>query len=353
MIKIQLFVVLLVLSAFPAAWAGPDQEPMTAEQVLRLTSLDQHLEKLKKGKIVTIGLSEVESDTELRVLMSVLVPASLQKTVEVLQQQSKINGVLCVQEIEGGSSDAELRSVFGKVAYTVEEMDEVKRLLDDAVGESFNLSSEEIALVKKRSETLGKDAVTNGAAAKAMSSAMADVLQGRYLAYRQKGLNGLQPYQTGASEQADPSRELALATESMVTMEETMPSYYQCLRFFPDACAADLHQQFFWAKQVEGGRPMFSLKHWLVDVQSDYAVITERQFYLNHSLNSLQVVIGCIRHPEGTLVVLFNQVFTEKVNINIGKGIAVSIGRKQIEKKVRPMFEHLLAVFYKKQVFSR
>jgi hypothetical protein len=70
--------------------------------------------------------------------------------------------------------------------------------------------------------------------------------------------------------------------------------------------------QFYWVKQMESNRPLFVLKHWILDVQSDYTLITERRFYLNHSLNSLQVVIGCLPHGDRTLVVLLNQVFTEK-----------------------------------------
>ncbi len=346
--------VLLILAMFPfisllpvSALSAP--APLTAEQLLDQAPLNQHLEELKEGRIVAIGLPGVDSDTELKVLMSILVPASLKDTVTVLQEQSNVNGVLAVEEIGTAPSDSQLSVVFGKVTYSGEEMEEVKRLLKVSAGSQFNFSSEEISLIKSRADALGKDAAVDDKAVKAMSSAMADVLKRRYLAYREKGLDGLTPYQTGDSDQPNPSRELELATESMGMMEDLMPSYYNCLRFYPKKCTSIFHQQFFWAKQEEGGRPMFSLKHWLLDVQSEYAVITERQFYLNHSLNSLQVVIGCLKHPDGTLVVLLNQVFTEKVNVGIGKVIAVTIGRNQVEKRVRPMFEHLRAAFAPKK----
>ena len=174
---------------------------------------------------------------------------------------------------------------------------------------------------------------------------MGDILKGRYLSYRKNGVEGLVPYQIKNNGTAKPSEELALATESLVMLRQGMPAYYTCLRNYPQACPGGIHHRFFWVKQLEGGRPMFSLKHWLLEIHPDHAVITERQFYLNHSLNSLQVVIGCLVHTEGTLVVLLNQAFTEKVNVTIGKAIATSIGRMQVEKKVRPMFEQLLAQF--------
>ena len=177
----------------------------------------------------------------------------------------------------------------------------------------------------------------------AMSQAMREVLEGRYLAYRRKGLEGLASYQVGSSKQIDPSAELVSATEALELVKERFPDYYDGLRFYPKKQAAGLLHQFFWAKQTESGRPLFLLKHWVLDVQSDYALITERRFYLDHSLNCLQVVIGCLPYRDSTLVVLLNQAFTEKVNMTIGKSIAKAIGYREVEKNIRPIFVNLLA----------
>jgi len=92
---------------------------------------------------------------------------------------------------------------------------------------------------------------------------------------------------------------------------------------------------------------MFALKHWVLDIQPDYALIAERHYYMTHSLNSLQVVIGCLPYKNGTLVALLNQAFTEKVNITIGKRVAKKVGRIIVERKIRPMFENLRTVFKK------
>jgi len=338
-----LFIVLQLLFALPTV-AEP---PFSMAEVLTLTSLEEHLQKLKDGQIVTIGLSEVDSDTELKVLMSILVPAPLKDTMDALQHQANVNGVLMVEEIGAGLTGPALDVVFAKVSFDEDEIDEVKRLLKASPGAGFNFSPEEIALINRRSEVVEEAGLSNGEAVKAMSDAMGDILKNRYMAYRRSGLEGLDPYLINDNELAHPSQELSLATESLVMLRQGMPTYYQCLRYYPRECSPGLHHQFFWVKQLEGGRPMFSLKHWVLDIRPDHAVITERQFYLNHSFNSLQVVIGCLTHAEGTLVVLLNQAFTEKVNVGFGKAIATSIGRIQVEKKVRPMFEHLLAAFSK------
>ncbi len=344
---------LMVLLQFLMAQPAAAEPPFTMAEVLSITTLEQHLNDLKQGKIVSIGLPEVDSDTEIKVLMSILVPAPFEDTLTALQRQANDNGVLIVEEIGDGLSGAELENVFAQVAYSKEEIGEVKRLLDASTRADYNFSPEEIASIDDRVRALEKNAVDDAVADAiaddrlviAMSSAMGDILKGRYLSYRNNGLEGLVPYRIKNNGTASPSEELALATESLVMLKQGMPAYYKCLRNYPAACPNGIQHRFFWAKQLEGGRPMFSLKHWLLEIHPEHAVITERRFYLNHSLNSLQVVIGCQAHPEGTLVVLLNQAFTEKVNVTIGKAIATSIGRMQVEKKVRPMFEQLLAQF--------
>jgi hypothetical protein len=165
--------------------------------------------------------------------------------------------------------------------------------------------------------------------------------------YRKTGLKGVTAYQISASEQVKPTKELIAATESVVLLKEKFPTYYQCLRFYPDQNISNFVHRFFLVKQREEGRPMFALKHWVLDVRPDYALITERHYYMTHSLNSLQVVIGCLPYKNGTLVVLLNQAFTEKVNITIGKRVAKKVGRTIVERKIRPMFENLRIVFKK------
>ena len=170
-----------------------------------------------------------------------------------------------------------------------------------------------------------------------------DIMKNRYLSYRKSGLSGLAPYQIGASKQMSPSNELIEATEGLRLVKKRFPDYYRCLRFYPESNSAGLVHQFYWVKQTESDRPLFFLKHWIVDIEPDHALIAERRFYLSHTLDSLQVIIGCLPHGDGTLAVLLNQTFTEKVDVSIGRSIAKHIGHKQVEKNILPIFENLVA----------
>ena len=307
--------------------------------------LKDHVQKLKSGEIVIVTETnpEKENDNQLNVAMAILASAPLKKTVETLQRQATAKdgpGILAIGEIRGETA-SDLDKAFADVCYTQDEEKEASEMMRAEPGTRFNYSREELAIIKKRADGVKNGNQSGTAGVKAMSLAMQDVLKERFLAYSEKGIDGLAPYEAGGSKQIQPSEELIFATESLTELKKRHPNYYACLRFYPKEQDPKLVNQFFWAKQTEAGRPIFMLKHWLLDVGADYAIITERRFYLNHSLNSLQVVIGCLPNGESTLVVLLNQAFTEKVNINIGKSIAKKIGYHQVEKNIRPIFENL------------
>ena len=324
------------------------QPPISAQELIETTELKQSLKQLEEGEIVLLTRPQLENDSELHVAMSLLVPAPLKATVEKMQQLasgSDTPGILTVQEIKGTPTPAQLATAFSGVAFEPAEAKEVQYMLEDGENSEYNLSKDEITMVKNKLGATASNVDGQVALLNAMSDAMREILKNRYLAYTQRGLDGVSAYRLSDTEQVNPSEELIWATESMAVVKNRFPDYYQCLRYYPQQCAPNLIHQFFWMKQSDGKRPMFVLKHWVLDVQEDYALITERQFYLSHTLNSMQVVIGCLPYGDGTLVVLLNQAFTEMVNPAIGKKIAKAVGYKQVEKNIRPIFDALRAAF--------
>jgi hypothetical protein len=323
------------------------ESPITAVELINRTPLKKHLSTLEKGEIVIISRPDKEIDTELEVFMSVLIPAPLDKTIDVLQRQSNGKnalGVISIREITDSDSASDLAGVFDEVAFSPSESDEVEQLMTLGPGDDYNFSRKEIASFNYAAENVK----VGTAGDKEMAAAMREVLKNRHQAYLKNGLEGVAPYQISKSEQASPAGELIAATDSVVLVKEKFPDYYSCLRSYPKCDPADLVHQFFWAKQNEGDRPLFALKHWILDIQpGHYAMITERYYYMSHSLNSLQVVIGCLPYKNSTLVVLLNQAFTEKVNVKIGKRVAKKVGRTIVENKIRPMFENLRSEFGK------
>jgi len=332
--------VVIQIHCVRTSFASP---PLTAGELIERTDLKHHLGELEQGEIVLTKRSETESENELNVIMSMLVSAPLKKTVDTLQGQAgaeDFQGTIAAGRIEGSTKD-ELEKAFAGIAFTPEEKQEVEKMMKIEAGDDFNFSADEIRIIQHKAGEIEGKAVDGTEAAAAMSDAVRRILQGRYLSYREKGMEGLAPYQIGSSKQVHPSEELVGATEALRLVKERFPDYHRCLLSFPETPDFGFLHQFFWEKQVESNRPLFVLKHWVLDIQPDYALITERRYYLSHSLNSLQVVIGCLPHGNRTLVVLLNQAFTEKVNMTIGRTIAKKIGYRQVEKNIRPMFEAL------------
>ncbi|MBW2565206.1 MAG: hypothetical protein JRE29_14560 [Deltaproteobacteria bacterium] len=211
----KLFMVILCFCQIILVSGAFAQSPITANELIDRTPLKKHLKALESGEIVIVSRSDAEIDTELEVIISVLIPAPLNKTVDVLQSQSPgkdTPGVLFMQEITGKDSASELAGIFNKVTFGPSESDEVKQLMTIGPGNKYNLSKEEIAVFQRTA----KGVKTGTTGDKAMAKAMGEVLKNRYLSYRKKGLKGVMPYQVSASEQASPAKELIAATESSV-----------------------------------------------------------------------------------------------------------------------------------------
>ncbi len=316
---------------------------LTAKELMENPSLKDHVKELYDGEIVLLNQPERESASQLDVLMLVMVPAPMNKTVKTLQGQATgddTSGTLANGEFKASTPDA-LDQVLAPVMFANDEMPEVEKLLTIDAGDTYNFSRDEIKMIRERAKNLSDAEKDGPAALQAMSKVMRDVLKGRYLAYQKEGMAGLAPYQFSSTKQVDPAAELITATEDLHLVKERFPDYHACLRYYPVKSLPRLVHRYFWVKQRESDRPLFVLKHWILDIQSDYALITERRFYLNHSLSSLQIVIGCLPHDDHTLVVLLNQAFTEKVNMKIGQTIAKAIGHREVEKNIRPIFENL------------
>jgi hypothetical protein len=347
----HILTLLFILIVYPMACAtcASAQAPISADEVLGAKPFEERLQSILNGEIVSIGLPSMESGDELDVDMALLVPAPLQPTVTKLHQlaqTSDASRILAAETIPNGASPAQVDALFGKVSFGPTEKDEVRTLMNIGPGSRYNLSSAEIGMIRRRAQAVRDSGDGAADADRAMSRAMGEVLKGRYLAYQKAGLSGVPPYQVGPSQQVSPALELTTATESMRLLKNRAHAYFQCLLFFPDQCSPEYVHQFSLTKQEdEHHRPLFVLKHWISDIHPDYALITERQYYLSHTLNSLQVTIGCLPYRGGTLVVLFNQTFTDKVDVAVGKSIVKLFGRMKVEKHIRPIFEGLQAAF--------
>jgi len=153
--------------------------PLTASEMIEKSSLKQHLGELEQGKIVLMERPETEMGSELDVIMTMLVSAPLEKTVEALQRQAgaeNLHGTIAAGHIEGSTRD-ELEKAFAGIAFTLEEKQEVEKMMKIEAGEDFNFSADEIRIIQRKAGEIEDKAMDGPEAAAAMSDAVRQILQ--------------------------------------------------------------------------------------------------------------------------------------------------------------------------------
>ena len=315
------------------------ETPPSAEQVLAVFD-DGERAELLRGEIVSKVRKEQETGKEaLAVTLALWVPGNLREVAERLRAisllQAKQEGA-SKHAIRGPIKGDGLSAAFRGVHFT--EPDEIEALLAAKPGDKFNLSTDEIGLFQKLAAGVnGKPAAER---AEAVNATYRRVLEGRYLAYTRGGLGALKPYARDKGAQTSPGQELAATTESMLVLTRDFPAFFKSYRHYPKHPAKSYLHDFVWTRQIEGGRPLYSLEHDMTDITDQYALIAARLFYIGHTLNTLQVGILCMPYRGGTLVGLTNQTFIEQIG-RMDSSIARGIGHMKLEARVKPMFEVL------------
>ena len=159
----------------------------------------------------------------------------------------------------------------------------------------------------------------------------------RYEAYHQRGLAGIEP-----RGRARPGEELQTALQEAKLLAKFFPEIYRALRLYPEGQPVDLRHAFFWINQRVENRPTYILAHRSYFVRPDAAFMAERQFYVEHSYNSLFLLAGAMPMSGGTIMLYSNRTFTDQV-AGVGSGLRHSIGRKQMRDEIMKSFEQIRA----------
>jgi len=284
---------------------------------------------LQRGEIVWIDLPE--NETSARALSGVMllrVNASLPQVLAALENKPAMSHGQTVR-ITASSNWDSVREHIGNSITPAEQA----ALLGDKAHEHFNISDDELTRLRQAASNTGN-----------LSQAWVALLQQRSADYQRSGLAANATFGEAAGT-TNPSQSLADATDTMRFFQRHYPAFQDHLRHYPQS-AGEAHEKsiFFASIEQEDGRPIYSLKHQLVDIGNDHALIAERQFYVSHSLDGLQVTILCLRDGDHTLVGMLNHTFTGKVS-GFGQTIAHRIGRAKVREKILPMFESLVAAF--------
>jgi len=317
-------------------WTAQATAGVTPEDIFKAISAEDR-KQLEAGEIVTVARPKQESDDSgLAIGLGVILPVGLQQTLDVMRTLNAADDPALnrtTREIAGPVRGDGASRAFAGVRFAKGEAGEVAKLLKTGPGDDFNLSQQELGWMQA--------AAGKGDPVSAASAAMRRVLENRYLAYMKSGLDGLSPYARKGKDQTRPGAELAASVEAMSPMlRQRLPEFFQTYRRYPKGRGKDIQHRFFWEKKTVEKRPMFSLRHELVQIRPDGAAIGNREFYISNQLNGLQVVILLIPHGSQTLAVMLNETYTDKVS-GSGRFVAVRVGRSIVESNTRPLVEKL------------
>lgn len=328
--------VVLICTLFVISTASAEIEKITAESIMLWKPLAGKTEKILNGEVVGVEGPNRLGDSEIEVLLALYTDSDMIETYSALRkiqestEQDESYTKLLIENSRDLVKDGEILVRFSETDLT-----EVTLFLAETPEKSFNLGREDLALLEKKK--LGLNGATDLGLAETLYS---DVLKTRIKEYRSKGIDGIKPYIRNDLT-IHIAEELKLATEAMTGVQKFYPVQYQCFRFFPDCKTDEYLSSISLLKQQEGGRALFMLKHMLTFITGSEILMFERYFYTGHDIEGLQIIMGLYPYKSGTLVVLLNQVLTEKVNVTFGKNIAKSIGRKSSINKMKPLFLQL------------
>lgn len=300
-------------------------------EVLNYLGFDSGAEqRLRAGEILSKRIQEGAERTELAISVIGLFEVSLAEAhASVLRGETLEvdRNVVAHGELTAWPPDP---AQFAGVEFTAEEASEVGDLLHFRGGSGFNLSTEEIARFRGLS---GREAV---------SAAYREVLLGRYRAYREQGLPGLAPYDRGSGKKVKPAETLRLAADAARFLRENEPQIFSAFTAFPSLGAGGVEHLFYWFKQDVQGRPTFVLSHRMLFTRPDRALLAERQYFIGHSYNTVQIVTGALPVPEGIAVL-----YTSRTSIDQMAGITGRVARPiaagRVADRVRERFEAMRA----------
>ncbi len=328
--NVRLTVLALVIAVCTASTSWADAPPSLDEVFQTLGFSQKDVEAVKNGQIVSIEPKRTRDD-QLIAAVAVPIKASVAALTEGLKSGRNISvdsDVLSQGKIDPSSSDP-------LSAFAFKDSKEVGKLLSNDRAKSFHLSSEEQAMLEK--QLAGLNANQSGSTEKAMA-AYREVLAGRFEAYAKGGLDGVAPYVDG-SNTLSPAATLKAATEQAKSfLSKYFPDFWAALDGFPKNGSQAIASDFYWVDREVEGRPAALLVHHLYEATDDYLMVSQRQYYVGHTYESLQMFGLAMPTETGSVIFSVNSIYTEQIT-GFFSGVAQSVGEKRTKESMVKHFE--------------
>jgi hypothetical protein len=250
--------------------------------------------RLLAGEVITADLPET-TDKMLAQSFAIYAPMYSYKIADLVLSERAFEADTNVTA-SGRIDPLKIEASLAKAKFTSADADELKQLKKFTGGESFNLSSEEIARVRK--------SITSGqTSTQALSKVYRDILAGRMNAYLKSGIPGVAPFDRGKGVKANAASDLEAMTKASTLLVTGAPGLYRTFLDFPENQSTHVEHAFFWVKRTVDERPTFVLEHRILERGPASLNILRREFFVGHSYNAAQAISGAFTIAnEGTLI---------------------------------------------------
>ncbi len=307
---------------------------LSFDEVVQLMGYsDEQKKALIRGEIVATDLERTREDQ-----LYAAVGTRLDEPLADLAENAR-NGVNIESdpgtEAFGVLSPEGYREELAAVVFPESARREINRLLRVRADGTFNLSKPEVdALRAALKDVKPGDA---GAAA-AVSKAYQDVLAGRVEAYLAKGLSGIADYDHGG-DRLKPADQLQMIEQrSEEFFEQYYPEFGRAVAEYPKGQPDSISNRLYWIRRDVEGRPALVLAHQMVQEGEDFVLLSQRQFFVGHTYQSLQAYALLLPLENGSALFFFNSAFTDKV-AGLFSGVAQSVGQGRLRRDLQKYIE--------------
>jgi hypothetical protein len=294
--------------------------------------------KLLSGEIITADLPET-TDKMLAESFAIYAPMYTYKIGDIVLSERVFAADTNV--IASGRIDPlKIEASLSKAKFTSADAEELKQLKNFAGGDTFNLSSEEIAKLRT--------SITSGqTSTKALSRVYRDILAGRMKAYLKSGILGVAPYDRGEGTKTSAASDLEAMTKASTQLAKDAPGLYRTFLDYPKDQSLHIEHGFFWVKRKVENRPTFVLEHRILERGPASLTILRREFFVGHSYNAAQAISGAYTiSNKGTLIFSTIRSSSDQV-AGLLSGTRHTIGRKMMRDELVKRFKNLRKRFAK------
>jgi hypothetical protein len=286
--------------------------------------------RVRQGKWIELSPPE-SSERDLGVGFIFLVrhpPAEVAKAFRVGVDFSADPDVLASHRMAPAGTLAD----FATLRLPVHGADEAKRYTAARPGDELNLSDAEIAAFAK----LGGAATQSDVEARLRQQLFA-----RYQAYRMRGLDGIDAYARAKGTKRQPADDLReMIGKVAPVLQQYAPAFKALVSEYPAGRSVSVSESFHWLVYNLDDRPTVVLRHRMTLPMGDAVAFVDREYYVAHGYNTMQVLGALFPTKEGTIVFYSAHTSTDQA---AGSGTAMKhgIGRRVMSRQLRKIFERV------------